>query len=72
MTIKGWKRKEEKEKDEQHHFVERYCGSFQRYFGLLINVRSDKVGATFDKGVLNITFPKIEEIKKKEIEIKVK
>jgi HSP20 family protein len=35
-------------------------------------VRSDKVEATFDKGVLKITLPKTEEAKKKEIEIKVK
>jgi HSP20 family protein len=35
-------------------------------------VQSDKVEATFDKGLLKITLPKVEEAKKKEIEIKVK
>ncbi|MDY7033158.1 MAG: Hsp20/alpha crystallin family protein [Thermodesulfobacteriota bacterium] len=72
LTIKGEKKKEEEDKNEHHHCVERYYGSFQRSFRLPVNVQSDKVEATFEKGVLNITLPKSEEAKKKEIEIKVK
>jgi HSP20 family protein len=72
LTIKGEKKKEEEEKDEHHYFMERYYGSFQRSFRLPVNVQGDKVEATFDKGVLNITLPKSEEAKKKEIEVKVK
>jgi len=72
LTIKGEKKKEEEEKDEHHHFVERYYGSFQRSFRLPVNIQSDKVEATFDKGVLNITLLKKEEAEKKEIEINVK
>jgi len=72
LTIKGEKKKEAEEKDEQRHYVERYYGSFQRSFQLPANVKTDKIEATFDKGVLNITLPKTEEAKKKEIEIKVK
>jgi len=72
VTIKGEKKKEEEKKDEHHHYVERYYGSFQRSFQLPLNVKSDKIEATFDKGVLKVTLPKTEEAKKKEIEIKVK
>ena len=31
-----------------------------------------RMEATFDKGVLKVTLPKVEEAKKKEIEVKVK
>ncbi len=72
LIIKGEKKKEEEEKDEHHHYMERYYGSFQRSFQLPVNVKTDKIEATFDKGVLKVTLPKTEEAKKKEIEIKIK
>jgi HSP20 family protein len=72
LTIKGEKKKEEEEKDEHHHYVERCYGSFQRSFRLPANVKSDKVEATFDKGILRVTLPKVEEAKKKKVEVKVK
>lgn len=72
LTIKGEKEKEEEEKGEHYHCVERSYGSFQRSFRLPTSVQGDKVEATFDKGVLKVTLPKVEEAKKKEIEIKVK
>ena len=72
LIIKGEKKKEEVEKDEHYYYVERYSGSFQRVFQLPTAVKGDKIEATFDKGVLKITLPKVEEAKKKEIKIKVK
>lgn len=72
LTIKGEKKKEEEEKDEQSYCAERYYGSFQRVFRLPTSVQADKVEATFDKGVLKVSIPKVEEAKKKEIDIKVK
>lgn len=72
LTVKGEKKKEDEKKDEHHHSVERYYGSFQRSFQLPANVQTDKIEATFDKGVLKVTLPKTEEAKKKEVEIKVK
>jgi HSP20 family protein len=72
LTVKGEKKKEEEKKDEHRHSMERYYGSFQRSFQLPANVNTDKIDATFEKGVLKITLPKTEEAKKKEIEIKVK
>ncbi len=72
LTIKGEKKKETEDKDEHHHYIERYAGSFQRVFQLPSDVKGDEIEATFDKGVLKITLPKVEEAKKKEIEIKLK
>ena len=72
LTIKGEKKAEEEEKDEHYHRVERYSGSFQRVFQLPSGVKADKIEANFDKGVLKVTLPKVEEAKKKEIEVKVK
>jgi HSP20 family protein len=72
LTIKGEKKAEEEEKDEHYHRVERYSGSFQRVFQLPSGVKADKVEANFDKGVLKVILPKVEEAKKKQIEVKVK
>ena len=72
LTIKGEKKQEKEEKDEHYYHCERFCGSFQRSFRLPVNVKADKVDATFDKGVLKIALPKAEEAKKKNIEVKVK
>ncbi len=72
LTVKGEKRREEEEKDEHHHYVERYVGTFQRSFRLPVSIQTDKIEAKFDKGVLKITLPKVEEAKKREIEVKVK
>ena len=72
LTIKGEKKKEKEEKDEHHYYMERYSGSFERSFRIPVGVKADKVEAVFDKGVLKVILPKVEEAKKKEIEIKVK
>ena len=71
LTIKGEKKEENEEKDEHHFFVERYAGTFERRIKLPTLVKTDKVDATFDKGVLTIKLPKSEETKTKEIKIKV-
>ena len=72
LTIKGEKKKETEDKDEHHYYIERHAGSFQRVFQLPSGVKGDEIEATFDKGILKITLPKIEEAKKKKIEINVR
>ena len=71
LTIKGEKKKEQ-EKDEHHYRAERYYGSFQRSFRLPTSVQADKVEATFDKGILKLKLPEVEEAKKKQMEVKVR
>mgnify|MGYP003572300052 FL=1 len=71
LTIRGEKKEEKEEKDEHRYFVERYHGAFERKIKLPTLVKTDKIDATFDKGILTINLPKSEEAKKKEIKIKV-
>jgi HSP20 family protein len=68
LTIKGEKKAEEEEKDGHYHCAERYSGSLQHVFQLSSAVKDDQIEATFDKGVLKVILPKVEEVKKKEIE----
>jgi HSP20 family protein len=71
LTLKGERKQEKEEKDENYHRVERRYGSFSRSIRLPHEVKSDKIKANCKDGVLKITVPKSEEAKKKEIKIKV-
>ncbi|MFQ6077797.1 MAG: Hsp20/alpha crystallin family protein [Thermodesulfobacteriota bacterium] len=71
LTIRGEKKQEKEEKDENYHRVERSYGAFARSVRLPQEVQSDKIKANYKNGVLKITLPKSEEAKKKEVKIKV-
>ncbi len=71
LTIKGEKKQEKQERDENYHRVERSYGAFTRSLRLPQEVRSEKIEANYKDGILKITLPKSEEAKKKEIKIKV-
>ena len=70
LTIKGEKKSEKEEQEENYHVVERSYGSFSRSLVLPGAVDLDNISAGYDKGVLTITCPKKEEVKPKTIEIK--
>lgn len=70
LTIKGEKKTEKEEKEENYHVVERSYGSFRRSMKLPAVVNADKVDATYKNGVLTVVLPKKEEVKPKAIEIK--
>jgi HSP20 family protein len=69
LTLKGEKKQEKKEENENYHRVERSYGSFSRSFTLPAGVDPESVQATFKDGVLVIALPKVEEAKQKKIEI---
>ena len=71
LTIKGEKRQEKEEKEEDYHLVESSYGSFSRSVRLPAEVESDKIKASYKNGILNITLPKSEKVKAKEVKIKV-
>jgi HSP20 family protein len=71
LTIKGEKKQEREEKEENYHLVERSYGSFARSIRLPKEIQSDKINASYKNGVLKVVLPKSEEAKKKEIKIKV-
>ena len=70
LTIKGEKKLEREEKEENFHTVERSYGSFTRAMKLPATVDADKVEASYKNGVLTVVLPKKEEVKPKAIEIK--
>ena len=70
LTIKGAKKSEREEKEENYHLVERSYGSFSRSLTLHAAVDLDKIEARYDKGVLTVTCPKQEAVKPKAIAIK--
>lgn len=72
LTIKGEKKQEKEEKDENYHRVERHYGSFQRSFGIPENIETDKLEATYKDGILKLTLPKSEVREAKKIEVKEK
>ncbi|MDH5356357.1 MAG: Hsp20/alpha crystallin family protein [Gammaproteobacteria bacterium] len=72
LSISGEKRVEkETGKGTKHHRTERFHGSFSRRFTLPSEIDADHVNADYKDGVLSLTVPKIEEEKRKAIEIKV-
>ena len=71
LTLKGEKKQEREEKEENYHYIERSYGSFTRSVQLPKEVKRDKITASYKNGILKITLPKSEEAKKKEVKIKV-
>jgi HSP20 family protein len=71
FSIRGEKKQEKEEKEENYHFVERSYGSFRRSIRLPGGVQSEKIKASYKDGVLKVTLPKSEEARKKEVRIKV-
>nr|GMD37631.1 17.8 kDa class I heat shock protein-like [Ipomoea batatas] len=64
--ISGERSREQEEKNDKWHRVERSSGKFLRRFRLPENVKMDEVKASMENGVLTVTVPK-EEAKKPEI-----
>jgi HSP20 family protein len=69
LTVKGERKFEEEEKEENFHRIERRFGSFVRTFRLPNTVDGDKCEAHYDKGVLTVTLPKRAEAKPKQIKV---
>ncbi|HZZ15414.1 MAG TPA: Hsp20/alpha crystallin family protein, partial [Candidatus Sulfotelmatobacter sp.] len=71
LTVHGERKIEKEEKEENYRRVERQYGSFTRTFTLPPTVDSEKVSASYDKGVLKITLPKKAEAKPKQIKVNI-
>jgi len=69
LTIKGERKREHEEKEENFHRIERSCGSFYRSLRLPSEVDGEKIKATYKEGVLRITMPKTKKEAGKKIEI---
>src|SRR5271168_4201860 len=71
LTVHGERKIENEEKEENYRRVERQYGSFTRTFTLPTTVDSEKVSASYEKGVLKVTLPKKAEAKPKQIKVNV-
>lgn len=70
LTIRGERKFEKKDENDNFHRVERSYGSFTRSFTLPPTVSSENANAEFENGVLRLTLAKREEAKPRRIEIK--
>ena len=71
LTVRGERRFEKDEKEENFHRVERMYGSFTRSFTLPNTVDAEQVSAHYEKGVLKIRLAKKAEAKPKLIKVNV-
>lgn len=72
LTIRGEKKEEKEIKEKDYIRSERYYGSFHRSFTLPSGVDAQKVNANYKDGVLEITLPKKEEAKSKQVKVDIK
>jgi HSP20 family protein len=70
LTIKGEKKAEDEKQEEGYYYRESWSGAFQRSVTLPDTVDPDKVDAKMKDGVLRLNFPKKEEVKPRQINIK--
>jgi HSP20 family protein len=70
LTIRGERKEEREEKQEDYYCAERRAGSFARTLTLPAGVEAEKVRATFKNGVLEVHLPKTPKAQEKKIEIK--
>ena len=70
LSLKGERTMEKSVNQESYHRVERTYGHFSRSFTLPQTVDSDKITATYNKGVLEIKMPKSQKAKPQQIKIK--
>ena len=71
LTVRGERRFEKDEKEENYHRVERMYGSFTRSFTLPNTLDPEQVSANYEKGVLKIRLAKKTEAKPKVIKVNI-
>jgi HSP20 family protein len=71
LTIKGERKFEKEEKEENFHRIERRYGTFVRSFTLPNTVDTENVKADYDNGVLKVQLAKRAEAKPKQIKVNI-
>ncbi|HUY80711.1 MAG TPA: Hsp20/alpha crystallin family protein [Acidobacteriaceae bacterium] len=71
LTVRGERKFEKEEKEENFHRIERRYGSFYRAFTIPNTVNPDSVKADYDAGVLRIQLEKKADAKPKQIKVQV-
>jgi len=71
LTVRGERKFEKEEKEENFHRIERRYGSFYRSFTIPNTVNPENVKASYDAGVLSIQLEKRAEARPKQIKVQV-
>jgi len=71
LTVKGERKFEKEEKEENFHRIERRYGSFYRAFTLPSTVDTENVKANYNAGVLRLELQKKAEAQPKQIKVNV-
>ena len=69
LTVHGSKEQVAEERTERVHRYERTYGRFERSFTLPATVDAEHIKAGYDKGVLTVTLPKMEQAKPRQIQV---
>jgi HSP20 family protein len=72
LTITGKRDLANEEKGETWHRIERSYGTFARSIRMPQTADPERIDATFDKGVLTVSVPKVEQAKPRTIEVRTK
>ena len=72
FTIKGERKAESEVKEENYHCCERSYGSFSRSIALPSNVDAENIEACYEDGILEVSLPKVPEVKPKKIAVSAK
>jgi HSP20 family protein len=71
LTVKGERKFEKEEKEENFHRIERRYGSFFRSFTLPSTVDSEHINASYTNGILKLELNKKPEAQPKQIKVNV-
>jgi len=71
LTVRGERKFEKEEREENFHRIERRYGSFYRAFTVPTTMNTENVKASYDAGVLKIELEKRAEAKPKQIKVSV-
>lgn len=71
LSLKGERKFEKEIKEENYQRMERSYGAFHRVFSLPTTVDQEKIRASYNNGVLEITIPKEEKSEPKQITVDV-
>jgi HSP20 family protein len=72
LSISGERKQEKEMKEKTFHRIERSYGKFSRTITLPTAVDAGKIKATYKDGILNVSLPKPESVKPKQIEVEIK
>ena len=72
LTLSGKRQFDQENRGDTWHRIERGFGSFARSIRLPQTADTERIEASFDKGVLTVVVPKTEQAKPRTIEVRTK